>query len=447
MQTQHLTRGSYREVWVLAYPAMVGMISTTIMWFVDTVLVGHLGKTELAAVGLGGIVVWTLYSFFNGVVTTVSTFVAQRHGSGEPGKCSRMAWQGIYIALLAGVAILIVSRFVGDILAVLKPSDAVQAVGARYMQIRMLAGGFVILHISIASFFRGIGNTKTPMKVLVFANCVNIVLDLLLIFGLLGFPRLEVAGAALATAISNFAAAIVFLFIFLSHKYKQEFETRLNWRPYTPDLARLLKVGVPVGVQFFLDMASWSVFTAIVGRLGEAELAVNSIVIHVLSFSFMPCYGLSIAATTLVGRYIGAGDLGSSVRSGYTAVRLGVYYGLGLLAIFLVFPEQIVRLFNSDPEVITKGTRIIYLAAFFQVFDALQMIFQGALRGAGDTRGPMIISICYSWFLYLPLAYFLANTLEKGLLGAWIGATVFVFALAATFWVRFALGGWKEIKL
>ena len=447
MQNEQLTRGSYREVWVLAYPAIVGMISTTLMWFVDTILVGHLGKTELAAVGLGGVVVWTLYSFFNGIVTTVSTFASQSHGAGDRGACSRMTWQGVYVALIAGVAILIISRFVGDILAVLNPSDAVQALGARYMAIRMLGGGFVIMHICIASFFRGIGNTRTPMKVVLFANCVNVVLDLLLIFGLFGFPRMEVAGAALATAIANFSAAVVFLFIFLSKKYKQEFETHLQWRFYAPDLLRLLTIGIPVGVQFFLDMASWSVFTAIVGRLGEAELAVNSIIISVLSFSFMPCYGLSIAATTLVGRYIGAEDLASSVKSGYTSVKLGFYYSLFLLIIFLLFPERIVSVFNSDPEVIQKGIKIVYLAAFFQVFDALQMVFQGSLRGAGDTRGPMIYSILYSWFLYLPLAYVLANTLNKGLVGAWLGASTFVLALAVTFWIRFALGGWKRIKI
>ncbi|MDH3199070.1 MAG: MATE family efflux transporter, partial [Candidatus Krumholzibacteria bacterium] len=194
---------SYGEVWRLAYPAILTMVSQTIMWTVDAAMVGHVGKTELAAVGLGGILIWTLYSFFIGLTSAVNTFVAQSHGAGELRKCGVYLWQGLYLSLFAAALVFIARAFVPEILALLRPDPAVQAEAAGYIRIRMLSVPFFLAHQAYAHFYRGIGDTRTPLKVLVFAHALNVVGDYALIFGKGPFPAMGVDGAAWATSLAN----------------------------------------------------------------------------------------------------------------------------------------------------------------------------------------------------------------------------------------------------
>ena len=178
----------------------------------------------------------------------------------------------------------------------------------------------------MASFLRGVGDTKTPMRIEIIANLVNLLLDYLLIFGKFGCPRLEVVGAAVATLIAGMVAAICYLAVFLSRKSDRAFQTRSHSRIDFPDLRRMLRIGLPMGVHNLMDMGSFTVFVALVGRMGDIALAANNAALTLISASFMPLYGFSMAAMTLVGHYIGSGQLHYARRSGYTAIKLGVVY-------------------------------------------------------------------------------------------------------------------------
>lgn len=435
--------GSATEAWKLAYPTIIGMLSTTVMWTIDTMMLGRVGKVELAAAGFGGLVIWTLYTFFVGGVHAVTTFVSQAKGAGRVRECSLFAWQGVYLALGGAV---ILSFFIWKfdwILALAKPDEAVIAECLAYSRVRMTGAFFVLSMFAISAFFRGIGDVKTPMFVAIFANLVNVVLDALLIFGLGPFPRLTTTGAGLATACANFAGFVVILALFLRPKIHRLYRSRSD-HPFRPKaMIRLLRVGVPMGVQFFLDMGSFTVFIAIMGRLGTDELAASNIAVQLLSFSFMPANGVSKAATTMVGQYLGAGYRHLAARCGWMTVKMNLVYSLGIGVLLLAGREHIFAVFNDDPGVVAAGAAIVPLLVLFQIGDALQMAYSGALQGAGDTTFTMIAYAASSWFLFVPLALLFAYTFGGGMPGGWLGGVIHIIALNVLLTWRFRSGVWQ----
>ena len=330
--------GGYREVWLLAYPIVITMLSRTAMMFVDSAMVGRLGATELAAVGLAGILTWTLFSFFQGFLGSVNTFVAQRYGAGNRRGITVAAWQGIYLALGSYLIILLINQFTVPAFALMKPSSEVQRLGVIYTQIRLYGGITVFISFGMASFLRGVGDTKTPMRIEIVVNLVNLLFNYLLIFGKFGCPRLEVVGAAIATLIAGVVAVICYFAVFLSRKLNRAFQTRSYFQIDLRDLRRILRIGLPMGVHNLMDMGSFTVFTALIGRMGDVALAANNAAITLISTSFMPLFGISMAATTLVGHYIGSGQLHYARRSGYTAIKLGVVYTFFVAIAFFVVP-------------------------------------------------------------------------------------------------------------
>lgn len=435
--------GSYRQAWVLSAPAILTMISQTVMWTVDAAMVGHVGTAELAAVGFGGIVVWTVYSFFVGLTSAVNTFVSQAYGAHEYRRCGAYLWQGIYIAAGAAVALYVFRALVPAVYDIIGPPPDVRDLSVSYIQIRMLSAVFFLLHYTCAHFFRGIGDTMTPLKVLAAAHAVNVVGDYLLIFGVGPLPAMGVHGAAWATSLANVVAAVLFVTRLLERRIRERYAITAAWRARRAQLVRLLRVGFPIAVHFFLDMGSFLVFSAYIGRMGTVALAANQIAIQILALSFMPAQGLAQAATTLMGQYIGAGEPDLAKRTAYTTLRMGLGYAGLIAALCLAIPGPLVRIFNADPTVIDIGRRLLVWCAFFQIFDAVQFISDGALRGAGDTRVPMFIIVGGAWLVFLPLAYLFGTITGGGVVGAWTGATTYVVVIAALMFLRLQRDRWR----
>jgi Na+-driven multidrug efflux pump len=202
-----------------------------------------------------------------------------------------------------------------------------------------------------------------------------------------------------------------------------------------------------MGVQFFLDSASFSVFGAFIARMGDAPLAASNAAISLMSTSFMPLVGISVATTTLVGQFIGAKELDHARKSGYTAIKLGILYAALVASNFFIFPRYLILIISKEPEVIELGARILMLAGIFQLSDGFGICANGALRGAGDTRFVMVVGLSYAWFLFIPLAYFFGYTLKGGVVGAWIGATIYIVIYGITVFVRFRRGKWESIRI
>jgi len=439
--------GSYRQVWVLAYPVIITMMSETLMWLADTIMVGRVGTVQLGAVGLGGMMVWTFFAFFNGLISSATTFVAQNYGANRYSTIGRIVWHYLYIAIASYLALLVLASVSDYVLRLIGPSAEVEKYSGIYVRIRMYSGIGVFTSFALAGFFRGIGNTKTPMRIAIVANVFNVIANYLLIFGKFGFPRLEVTGAAVATLISSMLSAALYLALCLSEKYSKIYSTRFFYRMELAQIRRIVRVGLPMGIQFLLDSTSFSVFTAFIARMGDAPLAASNAANTLMSTSFMPLIGISIATTTLVGQFIGAEDLGHARKSGYTAIKLGVLYTILVASNFFIFPRQLISLVSKDPEVVNLGAKILMLAGVFQLSDGFGICANGALRGAGDTRFVMAVGLSYAWFLFIPLSYLFGYTLGGGVVGAWIGATVYIITYGVTVFLRFRGGKWESIKI
>jgi MATE family multidrug resistance protein len=439
--------GGFREIADLAYPVVLTQLSATAMGVVDSAMVGRLGATELAAVGFGAVWLWTIFSLFYGTASGVQTFVAQADGAGESRACGRWAWQGITVLVpAAALAAAAIAAGIEGAVASLGPSPEMQSAVSAYVSTRLIGEvGFTGVMV-LTSFFRGLGDTRTPLYVGLLANAVNAVLDYGLIFGELGLPRWGVAGAGAATAAGQWISAMALFAAFRSRSVDRRFDTR----PVPASAAtirRFLRTGAPIGGQWFLSMTSFAVFTTIVARMGDTSMAASQAFVMLLSLSFMQAIGVSIAASTLVGRYVGARNPAAVARSFRSSLLLGAVLAGIVALLFVAAPTPLLRLFTDDPAVVALGRPLLAVGALFQLFDALSIITQGALRGAGDTRWPFLVETALGWGFFVPVAYLLGVVLGGGLTAAWAGGLVYIALTAALLVRRFQSGAWERIAI
>lgn len=445
--TRSTSRGGLGEVVALATPLVLAQMLMTAMGVVDSVIVGRLGAAQLGAVGLGGIWVWTLTCFFVGTSSGVQTFVAQAHGGGRASECGRWSWQSLAsVVPFAGIAALALLCFAGQVIALLAPSDAIAPYATGYMRARAFGIMGITAASSLSAFFRGIGDTRTPLVATAVANAANLFLDLGLVYGWFGMPRLGVVGAGVATSISEWIYFGVMIAFFARPEISARFQTRFR-APRLADVKRLLRVGAPIGGQWTIEMLAFAIFTAFVARMGDAPMAASHAFIQLLSLSFMQAVGISIATTTLVGRYIGSGEIDLVARSLRSSMLLGGVLAATIAALFMTIPDLLLGLFTSDPDVLRYGGPLLLVGAFYQLFDAVAIVADGALRGAGDTRWPFVVRTLMSWAVFLPLAWALAVPLDLGLTGAWLGGLGSIVLLAGFLAYRFQAGAWQRIEI
>ncbi len=437
-------RGSHREVIMLAYPAVLTMLSWTAMWTVDTIFLGRVGTAEQGAAGLAGILTWTLICVVNGTLTAVQIFVAQHCGAGKEDRCGEILWQGVYLGLFASVPIALIALKSDLLVGALGLDPEMRGFAADYLKIRLFGAVFTFMYRGMELFLQGTGDTRTPLKVSIVSNGCNVLLDYLLIFGALGFPEMGVKGAALASVIATaLQSGIYFALILRGGKLRPFFPSKVA--PLVPRrFFRMLRVGSPIGLQWVLDMGTWSIFTIAVAQLGEVQAAAHHIAVTILHVSFMPGYGISIATTTLVGRYLGAGDRDAAKRTAYNGLRIVVVFMGTMGLMFFVFREHLMRMFNPDPAVISVGAMLLIYAAVFQIFDGTAMVGAGVLRGAGDTRWPSLVAIGVAWGVFVPLVYLMIVRLSLGVVGGWQAATIYIAVLGLAMFAGVRKRKWSE---
>jgi MATE family multidrug resistance protein len=212
-------------------------------------------------------------------------------------------------------------------------------------------------------------------------------------------------------------------------------------------MRRLIRTGAPIGGQWVIGMLSFAVFSTVIARMGDESAAASQAFVVLLSVSFMQAIGISIASSTLVGRYIGAGDLPAARRSFWNSQKLAGTLGAAIAVLYIAIPELLLRIFTDDPEVIRLGRALVIVGAVFQFFDAFGIVAGGSLRGAGDTRWPFLVQTLFAWGMFVPLAYLFGVTLEGGVFGAWVGGALYVGALAVVFVWRFRAGAWESMEI
>lgn len=434
---------TYGRVIRLAYPVVLSSLAATLMGLTDTLFMGWVSTPAQGGVGLGGMMAWAFAAFFVGTLNVVNTFVAQHVGAGEEQRCGEVVSLGLVLVLAFSLLLELVAPAVGRVIGLFGAPAPVAGVAATYATIRVTAIPLQLLEATFTSFLRGIGDTRTPMKISLGMVLFNLPLNYWLIFGGLGVPALGPAGAAYATVAAQACGVLALALVCYARPMRQRYGMRLVRQLRARRLAALLKVGVPIGVGWFLEMAIWLAFSGFTSRLGPEPLAAHNIVLQVIHVSFMPGLALSVAATTLVGQHIGARDPEGAARAGYASLKLGIAFMTLMGVVFLLGGGLIARAFNPDPAVIALARKLFWIAAAFQMFDAMGMVSTGILRGAGDTRWPMLISVGFSWLVFLPLIWLLGHRLGWGVIGSWLGATVYIVGLGLTLLARVGAGRWK----
>jgi MATE family multidrug resistance protein len=264
----------------------------------------------------------------------------------------------------------------------------------------------------------------------------------LLIFGHAGFPCLGIAGAGLAQSIGSTVIALVLFVAFLRRSVRERYAT-LPRRPDRASIARFVRTSLPIGGQWLLDMTTFAIFTSLVARMGTTAMAASQAMLQLLSLSFMQAVAISTAAGTLIGRYLGAGDIDAASRSYRSAVALALGLATGVGLLFVCAPEALLGLFASDRAVLSQARPLLALGAFFQIVDALGIVAAGSLHGAGDTRWPLLLQASLAWFVRVPAVYLGAFVLGHGVLGAWGGELAYVTLLGGALMRRFRTGQWQ----
>ena len=441
------TPGSVREVALLAYPIVLQTIAETAMHTIDSAMIGRLGMTELGALGFAGIWLYTLFTPFLGLASGVQIFVSRHDGAREPAQCGPWLWQALWLALPAmALWLALVAALLPWLFAAIAPPQALQDVALSYALARLPGGLTMVANMAFSAFFRGLGDTRTPLRASLLGIALNVIVAFALIFGELGLPRLGVLGAAVAQALGSSAISVVLVRAFLRRRLRLRYDTR----PRGPDpaaLARYARTCAPVAGQWLLDMTTFAIFTSIVARMGAASMAASQAMLQLLSLSFMQATAIAAASGTLIGRYLGAGDAVAAGRSYRSSQQLALGLTGLIAALFLGAPEPLLAIFSSETEVLDLARPLLALGALFQVIDAVTIVAGGSLRGAGDTRWPFVVQASLAWLLRLPAVYLAAVVLDGGVYGAWIGELTFVCALAAALLSRFRSGHWRSVKI
>ena len=488
----------------IAAPSVVTMASYTAMQFVDKLMVARIGPEPIyvAAQGNAGIIAWTLMTFSVGISGVVSSFVSQNLGAGKPERGAAYAWNGMLLGLFWWILIMLPGALLAPrIFAGLNHEAEVLAMESSYAQIAMGGALFTLMSKALHNYFFGMHRPIVVAVSVIVGNLINVFASMLLIFGAdgmpvgdgpigsvtglltqpitglaeaLGVPAMGVTGAAIGTVVGTMFELGVPLVLFLGRKYHAEFGTRTAWRPNAECIKDLLKVGWPAGMMFVNDLICWSYLTVILlgmgGRAKAEHLGMNPedveragtiantagyIALQFMHLSFMPAVGISIATQAMVGKSIGAGRTDEAGQRAMLGLKLAMAY-MGLCALgFYIWRREGIELFLSDStpaaeaaEVVAVGAAIMIAAAVFQVFDAIAIVLSAALRGAGDTVWPGVVSILLSYSCVIGLGLLLVEIRPQwGSIGPWVGAAVFIILLAGAMALRFRGGKWKTMSL
>ena len=445
--------GGYREVLVLAAPLIVSTGSLALQEFVDRMFLSWYSPVAIAAAMPAGILYFTLISLFLGTAGYVNTFVAQYHGAGRLERIGPALWQGLYVALGGGLVMLALAPASTALFALIGHPPEVQGLEADYFRVLCYGSLFQIGNAAMGAFFAGRGKPWPVMWANLLATGVNIGLNYLLIFGRWGFPELGIVGAGLSTCVAAAVAFAVFLFLALRPALEKMYATRSGWPLRPALLGRLLRYGLPNGVQFLIDIFGFTVFILLIGRLGTTELAATTIAFNINSLAFMPMIGLGTAISVLVGRYVGERRIALAERSAYSGAFLCFAYMGALSAAYLLVPGFFVRFFTprSTPEgfLPIRSIAIVLLrfVAVYSLFDTMNIVFASAIKGAGDTRFVMFMILGLSTGVLIIPTYVALVWFQVGIYRAWIFVSAYIILLGCGFLLRFLRGHWKTMQV
>ncbi len=427
-------RRELRPTASLAAPVVIAEVGWVAMQIVDIAMVGRLGPEAIGAVGVGSALVLAFSVFGMGLLLGLDTLVSQAFGARDRAQCDRWLRHGVFLALLLTFPVGVLARTAGSLLDVWGFDPDVLLLVRPYFAIVTWSLPLLLLYAAFRRYLQAVAVVRPVMIALVTANVVNVAANWILIFGNLGAPALGVDGAGWATCISRAYMAIVLAVAV----------ARQGVRPWTllagvrlAGLRRILELGWPAATQAALEYGAFAAVTMLAGRLDPSTLAAHQIVINLAGLSYMVPLGIASAGAVRVGHAVGRRDAAGASAAGWTAIALGTGFMASAAALFLAVPGPILGIFTTDRGVVEVGLALILLVALFQVFDGLQGVTTGALRGLGDTRTPMLLNLAGHWMIGLPVGYLLCFAIGWGVVGLWIGIStglILVGSLVTAIW-------------
>ncbi|MHC4169820.1 MAG: MATE family efflux transporter [Planctomycetota bacterium] len=449
-QTSLRDETSLKYMLKLAAPMVVAHISFTVMQFVDRIMVSQLGKEALAAVLPAGYVSFLPASFAIGMMTSVNTFVSQSLGRGDRKACSNYCWQAIYMGLAYSLVTLAIMRPAAPwIFKALGHEPAVAAMEVIYLRIMLYVQVLAVFVWASSQFFMGVHRPVIMMYTAIAGQVVNVIANYVLIFGKFGFPRMEIAGAAWGTFIGIAAGSLIRMAVFLNRDVNASFQSRRSLNINFARMADLFKVGFPAGIGLMVNIALWGVILfKLVGQFGTDALAATSAVLACVNVSVMPVVGLGTALTAAVGKAIGEGKKNVAMKQTSVSLRIALVY-MGLVGLcLLIFRNSLMAFWSSEEAVVSIGVKIVVLAAIYQVFDAATLVYNGSLRGAGDTVWLAAVS-AFGAIVVLGIGGMCLIKLFPGLgaLAPWGSATLSIITVGLANRWRYKSNRWMRIDL
>ena len=446
----------YQDIIRIAWPSFVELLLTQLASMVDLMMVGSMGGADnptigtqaLAAVGLTTQPKFLLMAAFVAMNTGVTALVARNKGNNDKEQANLVVRQGLLFTFCATVILSILGVIFARPMVVFMGSteEIVTRWATQYLQIQMIGFLTMALTSTITASLRAVGDSKTCMIYNLIANLVNVCFNWLLIYGNLGFPALGVAGASLATVLGQLVAFIMAVTVLLRGNGFLKLELKKGFRPDRRVLENMLGIGLPAMVEQLLMRAGMIIFAKTVATLGTTAYATHQVCMNIQALSFMTGQAFAVSATTLMGQSLGKRRTDMAQAYCSRTRTVGFTFSLVLAAVFVFFGGTIVGLYNSDPEIIRMGGRIMLIVAFLQPFQSSQFIIAGGLRGAGDTRTTAIITFI-TVLLVRPITAIVLVSLGMGLYGAWFAMAADQVLRSALVLARYQSGKWKNIKL
>lgn len=446
--------GGGREVLRVSAPLVVSSLSWTIMTFVDRVMLNWVSGTAMSAAFTSAAAWFAMLSLPLGVCSYTNTFVAQYDGSGQPLWIGRVYWQAVWVALGFAPLVLLAIPLAPSLFALAHHGAESYRYEVEYFQILCLGAPALILAQSGSAFYSGRGQTWVVMLVDASAAILNLVLDYCWIFGHCGFPAWGVAGAAAATAVSLWAKTIVYILLPLQPMHRERFGMRRGMRFDFELVRRMLRYGIPSGLQMLLDVAGFTAFVVFIGRIGAVQVEATSMAFSVSTLAFMPIYGLHLGVSVLVGEHLGENHDDHAARATYTTLQLSWMYMLAISILYAIAPGLFLHGFflqgtadsAANAAVERMATVLLRFVAAYNLLDATQMVIVGALKGAGDTRFLLRVSLLLTALL-AGFSWLSVEVWKLSVYGCWTLIVFWCWIAAAIYIVRFLQGNWRHMRV
>jgi len=450
---QWFQQRSYQEVSAVCLPLVLSMSAATLMTFTDRIFLANYSLNAISAALPAGITSYLFVTFFGGISGYAGVFIAQYTGRGSHLKVGQVLWQGIYFTLATGICLWLFALFATvPLFSLAGHPQEVQELEQIYFSILCKGAVLSVATVTLSTFFTGRGLTRPVMLITFLGVIINIPLDYGLIFGYWGLPELGIKGAAIATVTAWLIEVACLTFLIFGVKNNYCFGVFSEYRFNRRLFARLMRFGIPGSLQFTLDILAFTLFILIIGRIGKLELAATNIVISINSLAFMPSMGVSQGISVLVGQALGRKNPGEAGKYVWSAIHLLILYTICIDLLFIFAPEFVLAPFISAQQnsadqavVLDLCRKLLQVISAYLLFDALYMVFSGALRGAGDTRFMMKAIALTSLFGFVLPVFIGVQFLKISVVTAWLWVVLFIVLLCCTSGWRYRSGIWKEM--